>query len=81
MLNIILESVKKYSNFIQKCPYNIGILSAVDFPVDTIDFPPFVPAADYRIDIRVFNDKNVTILGYNVFLTIEAKGIHQLLVG
>lgn len=81
LLNILIEPFKKYSNLIHPCPYNIGNLTIADFPVDCIKFPEFIPAGEYRVDFRLFNKKNETIYLYRAFLTIEAKGIDQLLVG
>lgn len=82
-MNIIIEPLKKYSNMIQKCdPYPAGNISLVDCPISSVDkLPEFSPAGSYRIDVRFFNEHNVTILIYTAFMTIEAKGIDPLLVG
>lgn len=80
-MDLIIEPLKKYSNFIQLCPYNVGNISAHNVPTECIKYPPFLPAADYRINVRLFNEKNGTIILFRYFGTVEAKGIHQLLVG
>lgn len=81
MMDMIIEPLTKYSNIIQKCPYKIGNISIKNFPVDIIKYPPFMPAGDYRINVRFFNELNLTIILYKIFGTIVPKGLDQLLVG
>lgn len=81
MTNMVIEPLTKHSNFIQKCPYKIGNISINNLPVDIFKYPPFMPAGDYRINLRIFNEHNLTILLYKVFGTIVPKGLDQLLVG
>lgn len=81
MINIMIEPIKKYSNFIQRCPYSAGNFTAIKLQIDGMNYPAFIPAADYRVDIRLFNEKNQTIILIRSFLLVQAKGIHQLLVG
>lgn len=80
LIDLIIEPLKKYSNFVQKCPFS-GNISIVHVPITSVNTPAFVPAGDYRIDARLFNEKNLTIFFYRSYVTVEAKGIDQLLVG
>lgn len=43
--------------------------------------PPKVPAGDYRIDVRVYNEKNQTLIFPRVYMTVKAKGINDLAMG
>lgn len=82
LMNLIIDPLRKYSNFIQRCPYPAGNISVVDCPINSIDkLPVFFPAGSYRVDVRLFNEHNVTIFVYIAFITIKAKGTDPLLVG
>lgn len=56
--------------------YSITNLRATDFK-----FPPIVPAGDYRADVRIFNEKNQTLIFPRIYLTVKAKGIVDLPMG
>lgn len=80
--NILFEPLKKInSSFIQKCPYKIGNISMINLPISSVQLPPFIPASDYRMDMRMFNEQNVTFFLYRGFGTIKANGLDPLLVG
>lgn len=82
IMSLLFEPLKKYSNFIKKCPYPAGNISMVDCPLSSIERPPpYLPAGDFRSDVRIFNDHNVTVIAYRAFVTIEANGIDPLLMG
>lgn len=44
-------------------------------------FPPFVPAGDYRNDMRIFLDNNETLLAMQFYGSVRAKGIADLSMG
>lgn len=81
LMDVIIQPLRIYSNFIQKCPYKIGNLSMQNVPAHSLAYPQFFPAGEYRVDVRLFNERNLTILVYRVFATIVPKGLDQLLIG
>lgn len=46
-----------------------------------ITFPPIVPAGDYRMDVRLFNGQNQTIIFPRIYGTVKSKGIYDLAMG
>lgn len=48
---------------------------ALNVPSDSINYPLFIPAADYRLDLRIFNEKNLTVMFHKGFFSVEPKGI------
>lgn len=50
-------------------------------PGSAFTLPPFAPAGEYRIDVRLFNKQNKTIFFPRAFFTIKAKGSYILDMG
>lgn len=44
-------------------------------------FPPLIPAGDYRADMRVYNNKNQTIIFPRIYINVKSKGLHDLAMG
>lgn len=59
----------------------MGNISMENVPVYSLAYPAYFLAGDYRIDLKFWNEKNLTILLYRIFGTIVPNGIDQLLLG
>ncbi|XP_001659584.2 uncharacterized protein LOC5571206 [Aedes aegypti] len=62
------------------CPYK-GVVAFEDFRIDESMAPQFLPAGEYRLDMRYFNEKNQTVMHSQVFGSVRAIGIVDLSMG
>ncbi|XP_062558372.1 uncharacterized protein LOC134223243 [Armigeres subalbatus] len=62
------------------CPYR-GVIALEDFRIDESMAPQFLPAGDYRLDMRYYNEKNQTVMHSQVFGSVRAVGIVDLSMG
>lgn len=58
-----------------------GNYSLINLPATALKPPPLMPAGDYRLDVRIFNKRNQTIIFPRIYFTIKAKGKHLLEMG
>ncbi|XP_062711392.1 uncharacterized protein LOC115267800 [Aedes albopictus] len=62
------------------CPYR-GVIAFENFRIDETMAPQFLPAGEYRLDMRYFNEKNQTVMHSQVFGSVRAIGIVDLSMG
>ncbi|XP_065077908.1 uncharacterized protein LOC135701135 [Ochlerotatus camptorhynchus] len=62
------------------CPYR-GVIAFENFYIDESMAPQFLPAGEYRLDMRYFNEKNQTVMHSQVFGSVRAVGIVDLSMG
>ncbi|XP_058817863.1 uncharacterized protein LOC131681169 [Topomyia yanbarensis] len=82
MADLFLELATAQIEWIKKCPYYVmGRYNVTDFEIRTDMLPQFVPAGDFRFDFRTFTENNETLLNFQLFCNIRARGVFDLSMG
>ncbi|KAL9705730.1 hypothetical protein quinque_009248 [Culex quinquefasciatus] len=63
---------------VHACPYGGRYYNFSDFSLDEKYLPNTIPAGDYRIDLRVTDKRNVTMIHVQCFMAARSKGIASL---
>lgn len=58
-----------------------GVIAFENFYIDESMAPHFLPAGEYRLDMRYFNEKNQTVMHSQVFGSVRAVGLVDLSMG
>ncbi|KAL9693909.1 hypothetical protein quinque_013194 [Culex quinquefasciatus] len=61
------------------CPLQ-GLLN-VTYVINEAQFPPFLPAGEYRMDMKFYTAQNETLFAVQTFLSVRAKGPVDLTMG
>ncbi|KAL1399269.1 hypothetical protein pipiens_002230 [Culex pipiens pipiens] len=61
------------------CPF--GGMINVTHTINEAQFPPFMPAGQYRMDMKFYNAQNETLFAVQTYLTVRAKGAVDLTMG
>lgn len=58
-----------------------GNYTVIQMPGTAFKLPALTPAGDYRIDVRIYNHKNQTLIFPRLYFTVKAKGSYILRIG
>lgn len=51
------------------------------YVINEAQFPPFMPAGEYRMDMKFYTAQNETLFAVQTFLSVRAKGPVDLTMG
>ncbi|KAL9696494.1 hypothetical protein quinque_016073 [Culex quinquefasciatus] len=80
LMNFMYKIATSQITWLHKCPY-IGLQNMSDFVLDEGLMPSFLPAGDFRADTRIFDKANETIVDFQIFYSVRAKGLFDLSMG
>ncbi|XP_039436377.1 uncharacterized protein LOC120418145 [Culex pipiens pallens] len=76
VVDYINAGLKVYvPEIVHPCPYGKRYYNLSNWILDERYVPVSMPAGDYRLDARVSNKDNVTLINFQLFATIRSKGI------
>lgn len=62
------------------CPFK-GNITVKNLKATDFNLPPIIPAGEYRIDTRIYDDKNKTIVFPRIYFEVKHKGIIDMAMG
>ncbi|KAL1375149.1 hypothetical protein pipiens_017664 [Culex pipiens pipiens] len=78
-LDYVTETIRAHMpQAVQPCPYGGRYYNMSNFSLDEKHLPKSVPAGDYRIDMRVTDKHNVTMISLQCYVAVRSKGIAKL---
>ncbi|EDS41731.1 conserved hypothetical protein [Culex quinquefasciatus] len=79
MADYVLDTIREHvPQAVHPCPYGNRYYNFSDFSLSEKFMPNTMPAGDYRIDLRVTDKSNVTMINARGYLAIRSKGLAAL---
>ncbi|KAL1380715.1 hypothetical protein pipiens_013985 [Culex pipiens pipiens] len=76
---LAVGSLKSSTPEMPGCPMQ-GTINATHI-INEAQFPPFMPAGQYRMDMAFYNGQNETLFAMQTYLTVRTKGAVDLPMG